>query len=180
VSRLPQLTPDDATDRQRDLLDATRRQLGRVPNLYRTMANSPAALNGYLAFRAALAEGVLKPALREQLALLVAELNSCRYCVAAHSLRGAKLGMSDEVLLDVRSARHADPLTQAALQFARAVVAETGDVSDETLASARAAGITDAELAEVVAHVALNTYSNVFNHVAQPELDFPAVAPINR
>ncbi|WP_117214552.1 carboxymuconolactone decarboxylase family protein [Allorhizocola rhizosphaerae] len=139
MPRLPQVTTDDATDEQRDLLDATQRQLGRVPNLYRTMANSPAALRGYLAFRSALTDGVLKPALREQLALLVAELNSCPYCVAAHGLRGAKMGMSDGELLGVRSARHADPHTHAALQFARAVVAKAGDITDETVAAARAA-----------------------------------------
>jgi AhpD family alkylhydroperoxidase len=116
VPRLPQIASDGATAEQRELLDATHRHLGRVPNLYRTMASSPAALAGYLAFRAALADGVLSPALREQLALLVAELNACRYCVAAHSLRGARMGMSPGELRGVRSARHADPHTHAALR----------------------------------------------------------------
>lgn len=175
MPRLPQLNDPESATPAAHLLEATHRQLGRLPNLYRTMANSPAALAGYLAFRAALVDGVLTVALREQLALLIAELNSCGYCVAAHHLRASKLGLSPDELTAIRSARHHDPHTQAAPRFAAAVATDGGDVTDHDLAAARAGGLTDAELAEVVAHVALNIYSNYFNHVAQPELDFPPV-----
>lgn len=176
MPRLPEVTAATATPEQQALLDATERQLGRLPNLYRTIANAPAALEGYLAFRAALAGGVLSPVLREQLALTVAELNSCQYCVSAHTLRGSQLGLSEAELLGVRMADHADERTRAALRFARAVATEGGDISDDDLAAARAAGLNDADLAEIVGHVALNVFSNYFSHVAQPELDFPPVS----
>ncbi len=39
----------------------------------------------------------------------------------------------------------------------------------------RAAGLTDAEITEVIANVALNVFTNYFNLVAKTELDFPQV-----
>ncbi|MFG2822286.1 carboxymuconolactone decarboxylase family protein [Kitasatospora sp. NPDC048365] len=170
MPRLPQLTEDDA-----GLLDETRRQLGRVPNLYAALANGPAALGGYLAMRDQLVKGVLGPRLREQLALLIAQENDCTYCVSAHTLRGSTMGLTEKELLLTRDATDADPHAEAVLQIAREVVRQRGRVGDAELARARAAGVGNAELAEIVAHVALNTLSNYFNHLAQPELDFPEV-----
>ncbi|MCF2533245.1 carboxymuconolactone decarboxylase family protein [Yinghuangia soli] len=158
------------------LLDATRRSLGRVPNLYATLANGPQALAGYLAMRDALTEGVLSARVREQLALLIAQENACTYCVSAHTLRGSKMGFSADELVGTRKASDADPHVAALLHLTRELVRTRGRVGDDALAEARAAGVTDAELAEVVAHIALNTLSNYFNHLAEPELDFPEVA----
>jgi uncharacterized peroxidase-related enzyme len=175
MPRLPQITTAATDDERRGLLDATERQLGRVPNLYAAMANSPAALRGYLSLRDALVHGALRVAERELLALLVAEENGCDYCVAAHTFRGAKMGMSDEELRSAGGGEHRRPHTRAVLQLAKEVLATKGRVGDEYLAEARAAGVSDEEISEVVAHVALNTLSNFFSHVAEPELDFPAV-----
>ncbi|MFI7006336.1 carboxymuconolactone decarboxylase family protein [Streptomyces sp. NPDC050145] len=169
---MPQLTDDPS-----GLLDQTRRQLGRVPNLYATLANSPAALAGYLALRDHLSRGVLSARLREQLALLVAQENHCTYCVSAHTLRGRKLGLSEKELLRTREgADDGDAHADAVLRIAREVVRTGGRVEDSALAGARQAGVSDAELGEIVAHVALNTLSNHFNHLARPELDFPEVS----
>lgn len=158
------------------LLDKTRARLGRVPNLYATLAQSPAALDGYLALRDALGRGVLRAREREQLALLIAQENTCTYCVSAHTLRGTKMGLTDAELAGTRAASDDDPHTDAILRITRDLVRTRGRVADESLAAARAAGVTDAELAEITAHIALNTLSNYFNHLAQPELDFPEVA----
>jgi uncharacterized peroxidase-related enzyme len=168
------VTEETADAKQRALLEDTRRQLGRVPNLYAALANGPQALAGYLAMRDALTRGVLRARVREQLALLIAQENGCDYCQAAHTMRMGKLGASDEAIAGTRRGRDADPHVEAILDIARAVLHTGGRVGDERLAAARAAGVTDAELAEVVAHVALNVLSNSFNHLAQPELDFPA------
>ncbi|MGW2424317.1 carboxymuconolactone decarboxylase family protein [Streptomyces sp. NPDC001709] len=172
MPRMPQFTADSS-----GLLDETHRQLGRVPNLYAALANGPAALGGYLALRDHLARGVLRTRLREQLALLVAQQNHCTYCVSAHTLRGHKLGLTDEQLTRTRQAADdTDPHADAILHLAREIMRTGGQVEDKALADARAAGVTDAELAEIVAHIALNTLSNYFNHLAQPDLDFPEVA----
>lgn len=170
MSRLPQLKEDPD-----GLLPKVKAQLGRVPNLYATMANGPAALTGYLALREQLLTGVLSERLREQLALFIAQENGCDYCVAAHTFRGQKLlKMTDTEIAATRVADDADPHAAAILTVAREVMRTKGRVDDDTLDAARAAGVTDAELAEIVAHVALNVLSNYFNHLAKPDLDFPA------
>lgn len=174
---MPRLT--QVTDDPTGLLDKVRQQLGRVPNLYATMANGPAALDGYLALRSHLVKGKLTARLREQLALLVAEENGCDYCVAAHTFRGRLMKLTDGELLATRVAEDADPHAEAVLRLARDVMRTRGKVDDATLAEVRAAGVTDAEVAEVVAHVALNVLSNYFNHLAQPELDFPAAPALD-
>lgn len=171
MPRMPQLTDDRS-----GLLDQTRRALGRVPNLYATLANGPQALAGYLALRDHLGQGVLSARIREQLALLAAQENQCTYCVSAHTLRGGKMGLSEKELLRTREgADDGDPHADAVLRIAREVIRTKGRVDDTALDTARRAGVTDAELAEIVAHIALNTLSNYFNHLAQPELDFPEV-----
>ncbi len=174
--RFPLIDPAAAEGRTKELLDTTQRQLGRAPNLYRAMANSPATLSGYLAMRDALVkEGRLSSPDRERLALLVAQENGCTYCVSAHTFRGSKIGISDDELSMARQADSADPRTAALLRFARDVVRRRGAVSEDIRAEAENAGLTASELGEVVGHVALNVLSNYFNHVAEPELDFPLV-----
>lgn len=180
MPRIAAVTPDAAGPEQAELLDATKRQLGKVPNLYATLAASPAALSGYLALRDSLTHGVLTERHREQLALLVAQLNHCDYCVSAHTMRGARLlKMSEAELLATRRAEADDPHTAAILHTAEALVRERGRVDDALVAEARAAGVTDAEFAEIAAHIALNTLSNYYNHLAQPELDFPAAPDLD-
>jgi AhpD family alkylhydroperoxidase len=157
------------------LVEETRRQLGRTPNLYRALAVSPAALGGYLALRRSLQRGKLSSTLREQLALLVAQENACQYCVSAHTLRGAKLGLSPQEMRANRAGDAQDARTAAALRFARRLLAKRGRLDASDISSATSAALSPEELAEIVAHVALNTFSNLWNHVAQPALDFPAV-----
>ena len=120
----------------------------------------------------------MSPKLREQLALTVSELNGCQYCLSGHTALGSMVGLSDEEIADSRRGVSPDRKTEAVLQFARSVVAERGKVSDDAVATVRGAGVSDAEIAEVVAHVAVNIFSNYFNHVADTEIDFPEVAPL--
>jgi AhpD family alkylhydroperoxidase len=151
------------------------RALGVAPNMMRAMANSPAVLDAYLAFSGALSKGRLPGRVQEQIALVAAVENDCGYCLAAHTVLGAKAGVSEEDLVAGRSGRASDPRTEAALTFAKAVIATRGFVSDEDLAAVRAAGYGDGEIGEIVAAVALNTFTNYFNSVGQTTLDFPAV-----
>jgi uncharacterized peroxidase-related enzyme len=174
MTRIPSIDPETATGRAQELLEATSAQLGRTPNLYRAMAASPAALEGYLAFRGALVKGVLSQQMREQVALLVATLNDCDYCVAAHTFRVGKIGLSETDLRSTKRGQSDDPKIRAALQFAVALVDKRGRVSDDDFMAVKGAGWTDEEAGELVGHVALNVFSNYFNHVARPEIDFPA------
>jgi uncharacterized peroxidase-related enzyme len=174
MSRIP---PVDHTTNEsvRRNFDAIQKQLGVVPNMMRTMAQSPSVLDAYLGFGAALRRGFLSASLHEQIALTVAELNACDYCLSAHSALGRGAGLSDRQLAASREAVDSDPKIAAALQFARSVVEHRGDVGDHDLAKVRGAGYTDGEVAEIVAQVALNVFTNYFNRTAQTEIDFPLV-----
>lgn len=169
----PVLQTTDADVRRR--FDAIEKQLGIVPNMMRTMAQSPRVLEGYLSLSGALSRGRLPAALQEQIALAVAETNACNYCLSAHTALGRSAGLSDDQLTASREGRAADARTSAALQFALAVLDTRGGVSDQEFARVRAAGFSDAEIAEIIAHVALNVFTNYFNRAAHTEIDFPLV-----
>lgn len=176
MNRIAAIDPAVATGRAKELLDSTNAQLGRVPNLYRSMANSPAALDGYLRFRGALGQGVLSTQLKERIALLTAAINECSYCVSAHTFRGGKIGLTQEQLVDTQRSHSSDPKENAILQVVTALLKKRGHLTDLDFQQAKAAGVSDEELGEIVAHTALNIFSNYFNHVAEPELDFPLAA----
>lgn len=176
MPRLNTIDPATATGEARTLLEGVQKSLGMAPNIARTMANSPAALNGYLSFSGALAKGRLPHRLREQIALVVGETNGCDYCLSAHSAVGKMAGLSEEEISRSRRGESSDARTQAALVFARKLVEDRGWVSDEDLGTVRSAGYDEGEIAEIVANVALNIFTNYFNHVADTEVDFPRVS----
>lgn len=158
------------------LLEGVKKQLGQVPNLFRLLATSPAALQGYLGLNGALAKGTIKPQTRERIALAIAELNGCDYCLSAHTYIARNLAkLSDAEITANRSGASNDPEADAVLRFATAVARSRGHVSDADLAAFKGAGHTDAQVLEVVALVALSTLTNYVNEVAQTEIDFPAV-----
>jgi uncharacterized peroxidase-related enzyme len=177
MSRIPTFaTVDAAPAAARPLLAAVQSQLGSVPNLFRTVAHSPAALEGYLGLSGALAKGSLPAATRERIALAVAEVNGCGYCLAAHSYLGKHLAKLDDSEIAANRAggshdRHAD----AAVRFATQVARERGHVSDAQLQAVRAAGYDHAQIVEIIQHVALNTWTNYLNEVARTAIDFPEV-----
>ena len=175
MPRLATVDPATAEPPARALLGKVERALGSTPNMMRAMASSPAVLDAYLQFSGALSKGGLPAAVQEQIALVAAVQNDCGYCLAAHTVLGARAGLSEEDLVAGRRARASDPKVEAALAFAKAVIATKGFVSDEELAAVRAAGYSDGEIGEIVAAVALNTFTNYFNSVGQTTLDFPAV-----
>jgi AhpD family alkylhydroperoxidase len=114
--------------------------------------------------------------LGELIALTVANANSCEYCNAAHSFIGEKLVHIDtRAIADAREGRSADTKTQAALEFSRILVQKRGLVNDTDVNALKAAGYTDAGIAEIIAHVAINLLTNYFNNAARVKVDFPEV-----
>jgi uncharacterized peroxidase-related enzyme len=180
MSRIKQLATENASDRARTMLEAVRHKLGLVPNMTRAMANSPAVLDGYLQFSGALSKGALPAKVREQLSLAVAEANGCDYCLAAHSAIGKTVGLTAEQVQDSRAGTAVDPKADALIRFALEVLETRGRVSDAALADVRQAGFDDAAIAEVVAHVALDVFTNYFNNVARTDLDFPRAPELSR
>lgn len=159
------------------LLEAVKKTLGSVPNLFRITANSPAALEGYLGLNGALAKGSLDPRTRERIALAVAQINGCDYCLAAHTYLGTNVAKLDEAEISAnRAGASQDAKADAAIRFAVALVNERGHVSDADIDAVKMAGYSEAEIVEIVAHVALNTLTNYLNSALDTPIDFPAVS----
>jgi len=175
MPRILPVTDETAPGGSRPMLDAIARQHGRVPNIYATFAHAPAALKMLLEASKAVGEMSLAGALREAVTLAIAGANDCEYCAAAHAALAARFGAdADEIERNLRG-DSADTKTQAAIDFALALVRREGYAGDDAFAAARAAGLTDAELVELTAIVGLNLLTNYFNHAVETEIDFPAV-----
>ena len=175
MARITIPTRDDAPAASQPVLDAVHKQLGVVPNMFRLIASSPAALQGFAANNAALAK-TLDVKTRERIALAVAQVNGCGYCLSAHTYLGLNLAKlsPDEVALN-RSGASADAKADAAVRFAAKVVRERGQVTDADVRAVRAAGYSEGEIVEIVAVVAENIFTNLLNLVADTEIDFPVV-----
>jgi uncharacterized peroxidase-related enzyme len=173
-------TVESAPAAAQSLLAGVKTKLGSVPNLFRLLAVSPAALEGYLGLSGALGKGSLDARTRERIALAVAEFNGCGYCTSAHAFIGKNLaGLSDAEIAANRDGSSTDDRAAPAVRFAIKVVETRGQVSDADVAAIRAAGYSDADVIEIVLHVALNTLTNYVNEVAQTTIDFPAVKARN-
>jgi uncharacterized peroxidase-related enzyme len=177
MSRIPTpATIQDAPSASQPLLEAVKKQLGVVPNLFRLVATSPSALEGYLNLSSALGKGELPAATRERIALAVAEINGCSYCLSAHTYLGKHVAKLDDAEMSAnRQGGSKDHTADAAVRFAANVARERGHVSEDDVKAVKAAGYNDAKVIEIVLHVALNTWTNYINEVLKTDIDFPAV-----
>jgi len=176
MSRLNTPTVEQSLPASQALLAAVEKQLGVVPNLMKLLGQNPIALEGYLSLNGALNKGKLGLALRERIALTVAEFNGCDYCLSVHSYLSANVAKLPQGEIDAaRDGRSDDPRTAAALHFARRVAESRGQVSDADLATLRAAGYDEAAVLEIVLNVAVNVLTNYVNNVARTDIDFPVV-----
>jgi uncharacterized peroxidase-related enzyme len=177
MSRFPiPATLEDAPANSRPHLEGVQQLLGSVPNLFRMVSISPAALAGYLGMFGALGKGKLPAATHERIALAAAEFNGCDYCLSAHAWLGKNMARLDEAEMAAnRGGGSNDARANAAVRFARAVMERRGHVSDAECQAVREAGYDDAEVIEIVQHVALNTWTNYMNSVARTTIDFPVV-----
>ena len=179
MNRLRNLSPAEAQGKTKELFDGIQGKLGTVPNMMRTMGNSPAVLEGYLNLSGALGTGSLGGKLGELIALTVSEANGCDYCKSAHVFVGEKMvNIPTNELYEAIEGRSTDSRTQAVLNFAKTLVQKRGQVDDADVQNVKNAGITDGEVGEIVAHVALNTFTNYFNNTANTEIDFPALQTV--
>lgn len=176
MTRLKALNPDQASGKAKELFTAINGKLGMVPNMMRTMGNSPALLGAYLNFSGSLGEGTLGAKLGTLIALTVAEANQCQYCASAHAFIGKNLnGLDETKIIAARTLGNIDAKTDAALKFAHTLVEKRGHVTDSDVNAVLSAGFTDGEVGEIVGHVALNTFTNYFNNTANTVVDFPKV-----
>lgn len=175
MSRITVVDPAAARADAKPLLDAVQSSLGMVPNFVRVLANAPAALEGFLGLYVIAGKGALDARTRERIALAVAEANACQYCVSAHAAIGRQAGLDDAEIAAARHGTSSDAKGAAAVAFARALVGSMGAVSSAEFQAARDA-LTEEEVVEVIAHVALNVFTNLLGKATQVPIDFPEVA----
>jgi uncharacterized peroxidase-related enzyme len=174
-NRIPLLDPTSATGKTKQMFDDMVARFGFVPNLFRVLGNAGAALEAYSNFSSALHGGTLDTRVQEQIALAVAESNLCDYCIRAHVILGRKAGLTEDEIADAIRAKAVNTKTDAIMKLARGIIVERGEISDLELERARAAGLTDGEIVEIVANVVLNIFMNYLDHVARTVVDFPEV-----
>lgn len=164
-----------ATGAARQLLEQVHGAFGATPNMFRAVANSPAALASMWGAFGALGGGTLGARLGEQIAVAIADINDCEYCLAAHTVLGRKAGASAEDMAEAQAGRAQDPRTAAALAFATGVVRKRAKVEAGDVDALRQAGFDDGQIMEIMAHVALNLFTNYVNVAFAVPVDFPAV-----
>jgi uncharacterized peroxidase-related enzyme len=180
MSRIPTPATIEASPAAaQQLLEAVKKQLGSAPNLFRIVGNSPPALEGYLGLNGALGKGQLDARTRNRIALTVAEINRCGYCLSAHTYLGKNLAKLDDAEMQANQrGTSSDPKAAVALAFAAKLVRERGHVSAADVSALGDAGYNHAQVVEIIAHVALNTLTNYVNSALATEVDFPKVAPL--
>lgn len=175
MSRVPLIDPAHASGERKQLLDQIHGAFGATPAMFRAVANSNAALKSMWGSFGALGGGLIPAKLGEQIAVAVADRNGCEYCLAAHTMLGRKAGASAAEMAAAQQGESADAHTAAALRFALKLVDGRGQVSDADVQALRAAGFDDGQIVEILAHVALNLFTNYVNVAFGVPLDFPAV-----
>ena len=176
MSRINAVNKEKATPKVKEIFHQLESKLGKTPNIFLNLGNSEAALQGFMSLSDAANHTSIDQKLREKIALLVAQTNNCNYCLSAHSAIAKTLGIQDEDILKARECQAKDPKSQAILKFSKIVVDKKGHVSDQDVTTMKDAGVTDKELTEIMLLISLNMFSNYFNHVTDPKIDFP-VAP---
>lgn len=176
MSRFTAVTQDTANAEQKTLLDAIQGKLGMVPNILKVLAHSPDALKAFLGLHGIAGSGSLDPRTRERIALVVAQGNSCEYCVSAHTALGRKAGLSGDEIAANRSGTSQDAKAAAAVVFAQVLNTNLGEVTQAEFDAVREAGYSDAEIMEIIAHVGMNILTNLIGKATRIDIDFPKVS----
>ncbi|MBI1767438.1 MAG: carboxymuconolactone decarboxylase family protein [Bacteroidetes bacterium] len=169
------ISPEATSEAAKTTMEMVKKKLGRVPNMYQVMANSPAVLEAYVKFNGALSGGTLGNRMAELIALATAEANACSYCLSAHSFFGARIGLSEEQMLEGRSFYSPDEKMNAGLLFVKKMLETPKEISSADIEPLRAVGYSDGDILEIVANVIRNIFTNYINIISETEVDWPAI-----
>jgi len=179
MQRIQPVTIDNAPEESKPVLGKIRAKFGRIPNIFATVANSPAAIKALMGVFGSLEQGVLAGKPHEAIALRVGQVNGCTYCTAAHTAKAKMAGVTQDETVAFRKGESDDPKIKALLDLASALNENRGAISDDELAAARAAGLTDEDILETVAIVVCNVFTNTVNALVKTDLDFPSAPPLD-
>ena len=173
MSRISPVSLHEADEEVKEIYGQLEKKMGKVLNIFSHMGNSPAALKGFLALSDAANQTSLPAKIREQVALVVGQINHCNYCLSAHTELAKHAGLESPEILLSRKGDSSDPKIKAILKFVKGVVENKGRVSNQEVATLKTAGVNDQEIVEIILLIALNVFTNYFNLVIDPEIDFP-------
>ena len=179
MPRIEPMKMEDAPEASQPTMEHLKANFGKVPNIFATLAHSPAALKALTGIFGALEDGALAGKCHEAIALRIGEMHGCRYCTAAHTAKAKMAGATVEETIAFRKGNSDDPKIQAAITLAETMVNQRGTLSDDDVQAARSAGLSDAELLELAAIVACNTYTNYINALVLTDVDFPVATAID-
>lgn len=177
MPRINSVTPEEAGPKVKLIFDALKKKNGKIANIFLHMGTAPAVLEGYVALSDAANHTSLNPLIREQIALAVSQSNQCNYCLSAHTAIGKAAGLKEDEILSARKGVAKAPKEQALLTFAKLIAEKNGKIEDKDLEALKKAGVNDEEILDVLLVVIQTTFTNYFNHLADPQIDFPKVSP---
>lgn len=173
MSRISKVERENASEQVKSLYQGLEKQMGKVPNIFKHMANSPLVLQVFLGLNDALGKTSLSPKLQEKIALTTAQINKCNYCLSAHSMIAALKGLGGEEIELARAAQSMDEKDAAILRFVQNVIEKRGRIPQEELDIFKKQGVTDQEIVELILAININMFTNYFNNIIDPEIDFP-------
>lgn len=175
MTRVNSVTEDEASPKVKLIYNLIKKNNGRIPNIFLNMGNAPSVLEAFISLSDAASHSTFTPLLAEKIALAVSQTNQCNYCLSAHTALGKATGLNDAAINNARKALTEPPKEQAILQFAKALVEKRGKVTNEDISNLKKAGVNNEEMLEIVLHVMVTMFTNYFNHVTDPQIDFPEV-----
>lgn len=162
-------TVESAPEGSKPMLDSVAKKYGFIPGLLAVQAESPAVLKGYITLSDIFGQSTLTPQEQQVVLITASVINSCEFCVAAHSYISRNITRLDGAVIE--ALRNQQPLPDAKLealsQFTKAVVEARGFVSDATVSQFMAAGFDKAQVLDVILGVSLKVLSNYTNHIAE-------------
>lgn len=178
MDRIAAVLPEKANSQVKPLYDEIKKMMGSVPNIFKNMGNSPLLLQAYLALSDKTNQTKLSPQLKTEIALAVSQANDCNYCLAAHSQIAKKQNIPDQDALLARKGEAKDPKSKAILKFVKTVAEKRGKVSDTDVLALKAEGVDDQELAEIFLNIMTTMFTNYFNNITDPQVDFTPAPPL--
>jgi len=163
------------TGKSLEMLTELEKSAGLMPNVMKQMANSPAAVESFLSSREALSKGLLSDKMRSLIGIMIAEIYSCAYLLAARVAQAKKSGMSDEDIKLAQTQASKDPKEDRGLQFVRNLVLMHREIKPVEVVELKAIGYSEGEIVELIANTSLNMHVYYLIQVAKPEIDYPAV-----
>ncbi len=173
-------TRDQVDTKAQSIFDNLKKNTGMVPNIYAVIGHSSNALESYLAFSKAQAQGSFSAKEREAVSLAVSEFNGCSYCLAAHTTLAKMNGFSEEETHRLRARTIEDPKLGALTRLAISIVENRGKANPGPVEDFFAAGYNESALIDLIALVAERNFANYVGRLACVPVDFPKAAPLQK